>query len=57
MLSFTRRVERRNLEKEEEKRLLLENERKAREDQESLMSMEECQRFWVERFEAQNRHS
>ena len=54
MLSFTRRLERKNLEKEE-KRLLLENERKAREDQESLMRLEECHRFWEERFEAQNR--
>ena len=57
MLSFTRKLERKNLEKEEQKRLLLENERKAREDQESLMSLEECRRFWEERFEDQNLHS
>lgn len=53
MMNFTRRLERKNLE-EEEKRILLENERKARED-ENLMSLEECRQFWAERFEAQNR--
>ena len=49
MRSFARRLERKNLEKEEDERILLENERKAREDQESLMSLEECRKFWAER--------
>lgn len=57
MMNFTRKLERKNLEKEEEKRFLLENERKAREDQESLMSLEECRRFWEKVFEDQNQHS